>query len=370
MFGDPSRHGLLLWRGIAVCMVIIAVAQAAPAQAPNLEAMDIVLRSIPDGPVAKVFGENIAKADFVALYQTELARVMHANQRRDIPDGARVQLGLLVLETLIQHELLYREAQIRQLDIPDNEVERAYEQAMSQAQRATKELEKREMSEEELIERMGYASRKDLLKEIERTLLIREMRDILVDEAEVELSDEEIAQAYEQYRDQFSKPGTLHIRQIFVNAREGDSESAQRQREQARKNIEDALMLIRSGQRFESVVREYSQSPDKRNGGELGPAAEASFPKYLVDAAKQLKPGEISGIIESEIGFHILQLIEYSPGASATKVEAETAIRRELLRDQQDEIVREYCEAIASNSREVKIFLELEKNLPPELQIR
>ena len=66
-----------------VAAVLVAVVCGVPAagQAPDLDNMDLVLKSVPDGPVARVKGVSVSRGDFVRFYQMEVGAAMLATGR-------------------------------------------------------------------------------------------------------------------------------------------------------------------------------------------------------------------------------------------------------------------------------------------------
>lgn len=78
-----------------------------------------------------------------------------------------------------------------------------------------------------------------------------------------------------------------------------------------RKKAEAALKRVQSGEDFAKVASEVSQDPgSKDKGGDLGFASKGSYVPEFEAAAYKLKPGEVSGIVETQFGFHIIKLTE------------------------------------------------------------
>ena len=99
--------------------VALFIAPATYSQAPVLERMDIVLKSLPDGPVARVEGTSIGRQEFARLYEAELQRVSREGGLQDLPDEARAQLAMSALRMLVERALLYNEAIDRELTVPE-----------------------------------------------------------------------------------------------------------------------------------------------------------------------------------------------------------------------------------------------------------
>lgn len=79
---------------------------------------------------------------------------------------------------------------------------------------------------------------------------------------------------------------------------------------EARKKVEDALARVKKGESFEGVAKDVSQGASKFLGGDIGCVNEGYGPgsTELLDALKNMKPGEVSPVVESKRGFHVLKL--------------------------------------------------------------
>ena len=101
----------------------------------------------------------------------------------------------------------------------------------------------------------------------------------------------------------FQRPAGTHTSHILIR-QEGDKEAA-------RKRAEEVLAKVRAGGSFDALARELSEDPGSAvRGGDLGFYSQGRVVKPFEDAVAKLKPGETSGLVESEFGFHIIRLHE------------------------------------------------------------
>ena len=120
---------------LLACWVVLGCAWAF-GQAPDLSNMDLVLQSVPDGPIAKVNGVDIKKEEFIRLYQNELLGAMARLQTSKISDRVRLDVGIHSVRSLVQHEILYQEAMRRKLSVSDADMTKQWTATLEQLKKA------------------------------------------------------------------------------------------------------------------------------------------------------------------------------------------------------------------------------------------
>ena len=344
--------------GIAVALLGVS----AWSQAPDLERLDLVLRSVPDGPVAKVNGVNIGKAEYVAAYQAELTGLMLRLKTREIPDRLRVETGVRCVALLVQRELLHQEALRRKLSVSDEEVEDHWNKEVERIRKAAAKAGEEAVSEEALL-RMTGATRAGAKAELRKALLIEKARQQLGKEQGIGVTESEIKGFYDEHKDMFHRPEALHLKQIFLNApKSGETENSS-QRTEARERIADALMRIQAGETFEAVARDVSQAPDRERGGDMGTIPAEALPPFFVGPAGSMKPGDLSDVIESDLGFHVFMLVESVSGGAVPLDKAKAGIRKILGAKKLDEAVAKFCEPHMKEPGRIEVYLDLERTL-------
>lgn len=346
---------------LALC-VLLSISVSVLGQAPNLERMDIVLKSVPDGPVARVRGVNIPPQVFVKFYLAETARLASLGEA-PLTMEARADLGRTCLRVLVQQELLFQEAQAKKLKVGEEEISEAWEVEREKLHARAARAKGSKVSDAELLAAAGYNSEEQILKEVRRSLLIEKMARRIVKKSIGTVDKSDVKKFYEARKEQFTRPDTLHLQQIFVKAPMGKSPREKKAREDARMKVDDALERVLAGQSFDGLVRQISDGKNAEAGGHAGPMPMKEFPSFMVKAALQQQPGEVSEVLESAFGFHIIRLVEFSHGRQAKIEEADPFIRN-ILEDQQGrQVIARYCEKLVSAPGELLVFLELDKNL-------
>ncbi|MCD8503741.1 MAG: peptidylprolyl isomerase [Burkholderiaceae bacterium] len=112
-----------------------------------------------------------------------------------------------------------------------------------------------------------------------------------------------------------AQPLVLQISQIFVSVPENASE--QRVAE-LRKKIDSVRARLRKGEKFADLAAEVSDGPEASRGGDMGVRPASGWPELFLKTARNLQPGQVSGVIRSPAGFHILQVTGRAGGQPAT----------------------------------------------------
>ncbi|TRZ91045.1 MAG: molecular chaperone SurA [Rhodocyclaceae bacterium] len=99
-----------------------------------------------------------------------------------------------------------------------------------------------------------------------------------------------------------------------------------------RGRAEQALEQLKKGEDFAKVAASYSDATDALSGGSIGLRPLDRLPSLYADAAQNLKPGEISGILRSPAGFHIIKVIERRGGARMPQSLRQTLARHILIK--------------------------------------
>jgi len=105
--------------------------------------------------------------------------------------------------------------------------------------------------------------------------------------------------------------GTAHLLVQYKGSERADK-GVTRSKEEARKLANEALAKAKKGQDFAALVGQYSDEPGaKSRGGALPKFGRSSaFDQTFKDAAFKLKPGELSPVVETKFGFHVIKRIE------------------------------------------------------------
>jgi peptidyl-prolyl cis-trans isomerase SurA len=146
-------------------------------------------------------------------------------------------------------------------------------------------------------------------EEIREEMTLARLREREV-ESRIVVSDGEIDN-YLAHPEQANQTAMVALGHIIVRVPE---QADQVRLEQLRARAEEALARIRSGQNFGQVAASYSEAPDAMSGGSIEPRPADRLPTLYAEAVAKLQPGEVSGILRSPAGFHIVKLFDRKGG--------------------------------------------------------
>ena len=124
---------------------------------------------------------------------------------------------------------------------------------------------------------------------------------------------EEVGKAFEPHKSQFL-PECRAARHILIKV---DETATQEEKDAARAKIDAALARVKGGEDFAAVARDVSQDGSAPQGGDLGCSPKGRMVKPFEDAMFSMKPGEISGVVETQFGYHVIKLESALAGADA-----------------------------------------------------
>jgi len=328
-------------------------------QAPDLEHMDFVLKSVPDGPIAKVNGVSVPANEFSALYQTELAKLAVRSGKRVVPDRVRLETALRSVTLLIQREILAQEAAKRKLTVTDEQLEQAWHDEIERVGKALQRESDKPPTEEEVLAVAGL-SREEAMMEVRKEMLILKVREAIVEETGVTVTDPEVDAFFDENKALFVQPDHCHVKQITTRFGLDASTGA---KQEARARIDKAMQRLRAGESFEAVATSVSEGPGKEQGGDMGTVPVAALPSFCAEAVLALAPGRFTDVIEGEVGYHIIKLVELASGGESDIEDLRPRLHRMLVARKAKQIVNEFCDPVLEDARAVQVFLELERAL-------
>jgi peptidyl-prolyl cis-trans isomerase SurA len=254
----------------------------------------------------EVLDRIVAVVDDQIILQSELLQYTYSVAMqfgidpRKQPDKFR-ELQSGALESLIAQKVLLIKAKEDSVTVEARQVDQVLDERL-------KAMTEQLGSEQKLEEYFGQPLRKvrrTLRENIEEGLLVQKLQRTKF--GEMKMSRREVEEFYQAMKD--SLPGVkaaAHLRHILLSITAGEAAVTA-----ARTKIDTLLKRVRSGEDFATLARMYSEDPGSAaKGGELGFIQRGDFVREFEETAFALQPDEISNVVRSQFGFHVIQLIE------------------------------------------------------------
>ena len=156
----------------------------------------------------------------------------------------------------------------------------------------------------------------------------------------VEITDDEIEEYYEYNMDTFLQPKEVKARHIlFKLSQYADEAEEKKVKEKAAEVLEEA----RKGNDFAALAKEYSEGPTKSSGGDLGYFTAGRMVKPFEETAFKMKKGEISDLVRTRFGYHIIKVEDVKEARTKALDEVRDQISKTLLKTGSAELAHEYA---------------------------
>ncbi|WP_338767774.1 peptidylprolyl isomerase [Massilia sp. METH4] len=232
-------------------------------------------------------------------------------QNVQLPDAAALQRQ--ILERMIVERAQLQMAKEMGVRVDDTMLDRAIARIAEQQKMSVQQL-------RDQIEKDG-TSFAAFREEIREEIMTTRLREHEVD-AKIQISEAEVDSFLAAQEAAAAEQHELNISQILVRIPENASPDVIAQR-QAR--AEDVMRQLRTGGDFAKVAATYSDAADALQGGAVGWRASDRIPPVFAEALDKLQPGQVTPIIKSVTGFHILKLVDKR---SLAQAQAEAAVEQ------------------------------------------
>ena len=294
-------------------------------------------------------GDKVATVNGTIITREQLNNELQQVRQRILQQGqevSEVQLFTIrtkILENLISRELLYQESRNKGIKIDPQTAEA---QLKVLKQRFPNEAEfKKALSQINLSE-------ETLQIKIERDLAIQEFVNSQI-VPQIKISNEENRAFYNDHPEYFKQPEQVKASHILIKL---DPQSEESQQQQGKKRIEDIQQKLKDGQDFAELAKNFSEGPSRDKGGDLGYFSRGQMVPPFEEAAFALKPGEMSGIVQTQFGYHLILVTDRRPEKIINYEEVENKIKQYLKQEKVKQDVELYVKKLRDTA-EIKTFL-------------
>lgn len=273
-----------------------------------------------DTPRAK----SAASVNGVNITEEDINRQMFALEQHWLStQGSAIRPDMIpvlrkkILDELIDQELLYQESRKQGLEVEEKTVSDEIE-----------ELKKRFPNEEAFNDEMRQMnfSEETLKVQMKKNLSVKQLveKEIL---AKVRVSDEDAKSFYDSHPEHFQQKEKVRASHILIKS-EADTDPVSK--DERRTKLEAVKKRIENGEDFAALAREFSQCPSAEKGGDLGFFERGNMVKPFEDAAFSMKPGEVSDIVVTPFGFHLIKVTDRTEAGTVSFDESKDRISQHL----------------------------------------
>jgi peptidyl-prolyl cis-trans isomerase C len=182
---------------------------------------------------------------------------------------------------------------------------------------------------------------------------------VLERELKVNISDDDIKKFYDDPANisDFEQPEMVRASHILLLTQDLPADK----KAEKKKEMEDILKQAKSGADFAELAKKYSEDPGSKDKGGEYTFPRGKMQKEFEDTAFSLKPGEISDIIETTYGYHIIKLSEKIPAKKVDLSEVKDGIKDHLVQQQFQKLVPDYTSKLVKDA-DLKIMDDKLKN--------
>jgi foldase protein PrsA len=218
-----------------------------------------------------------------------------------------------VMQFLISAEWIEQEANARDIEVSDEEVQKQFEDQKNQSFPNEKQY-------QQFLKTSGQTE-EDLLFRVKLDVLSTKVRDEIIDDVD-EVSDEDIQTYYDENKERFAQPERRDLNVVLTKTEDKANEAKQ---------------AIESGQSFKDVAKEFSiDEASKSQGGKLPAVAEGQQEKAFDDAIFSAEKGQLTGPVKTQFGWYVFEVTKVTPASQQSLDDAKETIKS-LLRSEREQ---------------------------------
>jgi peptidyl-prolyl cis-trans isomerase C len=320
---------------------LIAGLLAATAYAQDKPAPVAAAAHKPDDIVARV-GDTAIKWSEVDTAIRAFTR-QFTSYGREFPAEQLPQLQFNIVNDMVSHEVVVQASRGHEPKDLDAQVTKSIDQA------------KLQLGGDEgfakALDEMGM-KRSEYEKRLREGLTAQAAIKQLVDD-KVKVSGDESKKFYDENRTKFSTPERVRASHILIRVPEGATDEVKKQK---LTQIKAAQSLVKNGDKFEDVARKFSECPSAAQGGDLDYFGAGQMVKEFSDTAFAMKVNEVSDVVTTQFGYHIIKATDHKAAGERPYAEAKEDIEKFLKNQKGQQVVQAYVEDLRAKSK-IEILL-------------
>jgi len=285
-------------------------------------------------PVAKVNGTVLTETDLEeALNEIMPFGVFHGG----FSSKKRRQHRPQAFEKMIDKELFYQEAVKQGIEVDEQVIKAERDRTIKRLggdQKFKAALKKSGLTDEQYQEKLRK-------KHLAKRLITVEVKD------KAQATSEEVKEYYEKNKEKFMRPEARRLKHILISVKP----EAKTEEWKAKKlRAQEVLDKIKAGEDMSVVAEEYSDGPYRVEGGDMGLVYRGRLRPDLENQVFQLEPGQLSGIIETIYGYHIVRIEEVRPEEQLSLQDVYPKVQKELTEKKEKQLQKALTVRLRKNA--------------------
>ncbi len=287
--------------------------------------------------VATVNGKPIDPA----AYDREMKKLNMRYEKtgQKLSDEERKKIESAVLDDLITREVLYQESEKAGIKVSDEEVNKQYDMIVKRYPD--------EKKFKELLKQWDFTE-EEIKSEIKRRTAVQELIKTNVTD-KINIEDKDVKKFYDDNPDKFQSSEEVKASHILIKLDPAKADEAKKT--DAKKKLEDTKERLAKGEDFAKLAKEISEGPSNKNGGDLGFVRRGQMVKPFEDAVFALDAGEVSDIVETQFGYHLIKVFEKKPARKVEFKEVKERLSNQLKQQKAQEKAIAYIEKLKESAK-------------------
>ena len=287
------------------------------------------------GKVAVVNGLAISQSSFD--WEMHRAKLVYGRGRA-LGGPQLLEIKKRALENLIERELLFQESKKKGIQVDAADVDKQLDTMRRKF--PNEEAFKKELGKSNLTE-------KTFKVELKRAIATQQLveKEIV---SGIAIPENEIKDYYEKNKSKMIQPAQIRASHVLIKV---DSKKGPEQKKEAKTAIEKIKAKIKKGEDFAALAKEHSECPSASRGGDLGFFGQGQMVKPFEKAAFALKKDEVSDIVETNFGYHIIKLTDKRPATEVSFKEVRQQIEQHLKQEKVNEAIGRYVAALKKEAK-------------------
>ncbi|MGB8225300.1 MAG: peptidylprolyl isomerase [Sedimentisphaerales bacterium] len=340
-------------------------------KAPVSESTAAPALSLPNGPalspaegveakdanvIVTVNGTSITEGQIEDILNPRMQQMAGRVPENMVPQY-RQQIRKRIIEQLVIEQLITEDEKKNNIDVNQAELD----------QQINKQIASQNLTLDEfkaLLKAYGTTFG-EYQKNMTKKLMFEKLMDTKFADKMQPPTDQQIKAYYDENIQQFNKPESIHAKHILI-APAQDANDPNKAKAEAKAKAEGLLKKLKAGADFNDLAKQYSACPSSKQGGDLGIQAKGNLVPEFEKAAYALKPGQISDVVETSFGFHIIKLIEHIDAGTVSFEKSKDEIKQTLADKQREQVMMDYIQKIRTGA-DIKYTNEAADKLETEI---